>query len=101
MTKGIIMKLHKEGHGTIMALSDIGLLGKTFKEGEISFKVTEGFYGGDIVDSNVILRTIHTVGSINAIGEESVALLIDSGHGNKDAVRIIDGVPHLQVYIMI
>ena len=101
MTTGIIMKLHKEGHGSIMALSDEGLLGKTFQEGEITFKVTEGFYGGNIVDRNVILRTIHTVASINAIGEESVTLLIDAGYGKKDAVRMIDGVPHIQVYMVL
>jgi hypothetical protein len=101
MKKGIIMRLHKEGHGSIMALSDEGLLGKNFLEGEISFKVTEGFYGGDIVDKNVILRTIHTVASINAIGEESVSLLIDAGYGDRDAVRMIDGIPHIQVYMML
>lgn len=99
MPENIVMKLHKEGQTIIMALSDKGMIGSSYQEGGMNFKVTESFYAGDIVDRQIILRTIHTVNCINAVGQDSVDLLIENGYGSWDLVRRFDGIPHLQVYL--
>ena len=83
-----------------MALSDIGLLGSAFREGDITFKVTKSFYEGDIVTEEIVLRTIHTVSSINAIGKRSVELLVGSGFATSDIIRSFHGIPHVQVYLL-
>ena len=100
MNEILMMKVHREGPTSIMALSDIGLLGSSLIEGDLTFKVTNSFYEGDIVTEELVLRTIHTVNSINAIGERSVGLLIEAGYASKDLVRTFQDIPHIQVYIV-
>ncbi len=98
MEKSVIMKVHKYGHSTIMALCDGELLGKVFKKGDINFKITEDFYGGDTVDPETILRTIPLVESINAVGDRCIGLLKEAGLLDDGEIVDIGGTPHVQIY---
>jgi hypothetical protein len=97
----ILMKIHRSGSSNVMALCDKVLLGRTLKSSDLSIKVSKDFYGGDEVDLLTIERNILVVDSINAIGKDSVELLIESGMADIESVIEIEGIPHVQVYKII
>ena len=100
MVDGIMMKFHSEGDRGVLAICDENLLGKTLKEGDLEFKINKGFYEGDPVDKDAILRIIPAVGSVNAVGKRSIGILLEEGIATEDDIRYIQDVPHIQIYNM-
>lgn len=98
MEKSILMKVHSTGGATIMAICDEDVLGRTFRSKELKFRVTEDFYGGDPTEPEVILRTIPQVQSVNAVGKESIKLLVQAGFLDENSVMDVGGTLHAQVY---
>ena len=100
MLDGIIMKFHGGGDRGVLALCDKDILGKTLIEDDIEFKVTKGFYAGDPVNKDTLLRMVTMVGSINAVGKMSIDLLLKEGIAKEDDIVYIQDVPHIQIYNM-
>lgn len=94
----IYMKIHAAGNQLILAACDKELLGKTLKKDDIHFKISEHFYGGDLVNGDTFLNMMKQVTSANIIGDLCVDLLIEAGIVDGSSVVIIDNVKHTQVY---
>ncbi len=89
-------KVYKTKHDIVIAVCDENLLGKTVKDEKISLKVSEGFYGGIMVDSDVILKLMNEATVGNLMGAEIVDFAEKNGFITKENVILIDGVPHAQ-----
>lgn len=48
------LKVHNSGSNVVVAICDKEILGKTLKEGNITVTVNEGFFCGEIVDSESV-----------------------------------------------
>ncbi len=94
----ISMKLHSVQGQNVLAICDAELLGRTLEWGDIRLLVSRGFYEGEQVPTDVMIRTALQCTSINAIGSVCVQTLVDAGMVDKEAIVYINDVPHCQVY---
>ncbi|WP_407357003.1 DUF424 domain-containing protein [Methanolobus sp. WCC5] len=92
------LKIHKSGTGTIVALCDRELIGKTLKEGNITVTITEEFYKGDIISEQEAIEIISKAPNVNIFGEKAVSCAVKCGIVDKVNVKIIDKVAHAQIF---
>jgi hypothetical protein len=85
------------GNCTLLAACDAELLGKTLKEGKITFHVHEKFYKGPRVTLEEAVELIKQSTVVNMIGRKIVKKAIEHGFVHPDAVLMIEGVPHAQI----
>jgi len=93
----VYVKVHRSGDAVIVAVCDEGLLGKTLAENTIKFKVSEDFYGGDLVDINEAIKLIKSAYVANLVGKNIVEAAIRANLVLRESIIYIDGVPHAQV----
>jgi hypothetical protein len=100
MTDGpaIYMRIHAAGDQTVLAACDKELLGRTLIKEDLQFKISEHFYGGDLVNRDTFLMMIKQVTSANIVGNLCVGLLLEAGIIEENSVVSIDNVMHTQVY---
>lgn len=91
------MKVHRQGAEVLVAVSDEGLVGKEFREGNMRLSVNEAFYGTEAADATEVLVQLSACTIGNFVGVDIVTLLIQHGVVNPDNVLDIDGVPHAQL----
>ncbi len=92
----VYMRVRKTIEHYVVAVCDKELLGKTLEHGDITFTVSEEFYGGDLVDLSTCLEHIKQATIVNMIGEVTVRAAIEAGIVHESAVLYIDGHPHAQ-----
>jgi len=80
----------------VVAMCDKPLLGKTLKQGDLKFKVSEEFYGGDLVDLKLCLKHLQKATIANMVGEKTVKAAMNAGLVHEQAVLYIEGHPHAQ-----
>lgn len=85
------------GNSTLLATCDAELLGKTLKEGKITFHVHEKFYKGSKVTLEEAVELIKQSSIVNMIGQKIVKKAIEHGFVHPEAVLTIDGIPHAQI----
>lgn len=85
------------GNCTLLATCDAELLGKTLKEGKITFHIHEKFYKGSKVTLEEALELIKQSTIVNMIGQKIVKKAIEHGFVHPEAVLMIEGVPHAQI----
>jgi len=90
------VKIHRTEKDTVLAVCDEELIGKKFEEGDLSLHVSETFYRGEKMGSDVIELFDHAT-IINLVGEKIVRLSIEKGWVSEDGVIKISGIPHAQV----
>ncbi|MBN2095597.1 MAG: DUF424 family protein [Candidatus Aenigmarchaeota archaeon] len=86
------------GNPSLLAACDRELLGKTLKNGELDFLVRESFYFERFVGSPELAELLRASHIVNLVGEKAVECSIASGIVNRNSVKLIDGVPHVQIY---
>ena len=91
------MRIHRQGREVLVAVSDVALVGREFKEGNMRLHVTEAFYGTDGADALEVLRQLAACTIANLVGVDAVTLAIQHGYVNPDNVLDIAGVPHAQM----
>ena len=91
------VKLERVGRNVILAICDVEILGKTFRDGKIVFCVKEGFYKGDRVNVDEAICMIENCTIANMVGKNVVNRAIEKGYVHPDAVLDIKGVPHAQI----
>jgi hypothetical protein len=92
----IYLKVHPQIEHHLIAMCDENLLGTTLHEGDITFDVSEDFYGGDLVDVATCFEKLKEATIINMIGEETVNAAIKAGIVHKNSILYIQGQPHAQ-----
>jgi hypothetical protein len=78
-------------------MCDVDILGKTFREGKITFCVKEDFYKGRRVTVDEAVDLIEASTIVNMVGRNVVRKAIERGFVHPEAVLNIEGVPHAQI----
>jgi len=79
--------------GNVLSLCDSELIGKTFSEGDVELEISEGFYKGEHYETEELKKMVKDARNINAVGKESVGLLIEMKIVEEANVRLIGEVP--------
>jgi hypothetical protein len=93
----VYLKVRKIGKNVLLAICDCEILGKTFKEGKITFHVKEEFYRGAKVAVEEAIAMIANSTIVNMVGKNVVQKAIDEGYVHPEAVLNIERIPHAQI----
>jgi len=91
------MRVHRQGREVLVAVSDAGLIGRLFREGNMRLHVLEDFYGTDAADATDVIRQLSACTIANLVGVDAITLAIQHGFVHPDNVLDIEGVPHAQM----
>jgi len=91
------MNLKKAGRNVLLCMCDAEILGKTLREGEMTFRVKEDFYKGRRVAVEEAIDLIEASTIVNMVGKNVVEKAIERGFVHPEAVLNIEGVPHAQI----
>lgn len=92
----MILKERDTGEGLLVAVCDDDVLGETFETDELTFTVTEEFYGGDEVDEDEVVNSLTRANVANIVGTDAVALAIEAGFVDESNVLELDSTRHAQ-----
>ncbi len=93
----IYSKLHVVGKESVLACCDAELIGKLLKQGEITFRVDEEFYGNMKTDERGLAKALKENANINLVGKKAVGVALREGIiSEKDIIKIC-GIPHVQI----
>lgn len=94
----MVYKHHANDLGEVLAVADLELIGKTYKDGKITFTVSKTFYYGETISEEELETLLLEAGNINMFGTRCVGVALRKGVvGEKNIIRI-SGEPHAQVY---
>jgi hypothetical protein len=96
--KTIVCKHHANDLGEVLAVADVGLIGKTFTEGRITFTVSKSFYHGETISEKELETLLLEAGNINLFGTRCVNVALRQGVVGEKSIIRIQGEPHAQVY---
>jgi hypothetical protein len=92
----VYMRVSETHEHYVVAMCDKNLLGKTLKHGDLRFKVSEEFYGGELVDLKVCMKHLERATIANMIGKRTVEAAMNAGFVHEQAILYIEGHPHAQ-----
>ena len=95
------LKTHPSPDGEIVALCDIGLIGKVLTSGKMRLDLSAyaPFYLGKKVEEKEAVEALASAQNANIVGKKALAAAKKAGLAVSHA-KTISGVPHLQVYRM-
>lgn len=96
----MIAKQHRTRNGIIVALCDDKILGKKFFEGDAVLDLSSDFYKGEKVSRERAAEICKRAYIINAVGEESVSLLVSQGFIEKNNIKKISRMPFAQCIVI-
>ena len=99
LNKMFYYKLHKTDFGTMIAICDKELSGKTLKNKNLDFFVNPRFYGDEKIDEK-ILELIKTSNDGNVIGNKIVKLLLKNKVISNNSIIKIGKIKHAQFTIL-
>ena len=99
LSKMFYYKLHKTDFGTMIAVCDKELLGKTLKNKDLDFFVNPRFYGEAEINEK-ILELIVDVNDGNVIGNKIVKLLLKNQVISKESIIKIGKINPAQFTIL-
>lgn len=92
-------KVYEAENENMVAACEKSLIGKTFKEGKITLKVTEGFYKGEEISEDKLLELLKKATIANLVGKP-VDLAINHNLVDEDGVMEISGIKYAQIFVM-
>ena len=93
------VKRHSSQRGMVLAMADQDLMGRQFEEGDLVLSIT-AFFKGELVESEAALTDLKGVTVINAVGPVAVNAVLSCGLCHRAAVKRVDGIPHIQVFML-
>ncbi len=84
----------------ILAVCDKEHIGKTYEQGELSFRVSEKFYKGEEVTPQDLEQLLMQVDSANLFGNKCVDIALKKGLISEKSIINICGIKHAQIYRM-
>ena len=94
------VNVRKWGRQVLLAICDAEILGKTFKEKDLSFEVKEEFYKGVKTSVDEALNLVQQSTIVNLVGANVVRKAVEKGYVHPEAVITICGVQHAQIVKM-
>ena len=89
-------KTHNTKREILVAVCDESLLGKRIgKKSEVH--INEGFYKGELVDGDRVLKLMNKSTICNLMGKEIVKIAIEKKFITKENIMFIDDIPHAQI----
>ena len=95
----MLVKEHRNNSSLIISICDSDLIGKKFEENKLELDLTTGFYDGERMIENKILKLISECTCMMLIGKKSVSFAIEKGLANKENIKEIHNIPHLQILL--
>ncbi len=93
------LKVHKiPGEGTIAALCDAELIGRTSQGRYCDLVIDDDFYGNEKADLTEIEDALKNAVNANIIGKKSCALAVRLSVITEADCMEIEGIPHAQIY---
>lgn len=93
----VYVKIRKWGRQVLLAACDAEILGKTLKDSNITFEVSEKFYKGYKTSVDEAIDLIEESTIVNLVGTNIVKRAIERGYVHPEAVIKICGIPHAQI----
>jgi hypothetical protein len=84
----------------MLNICDADLLGKSISENELTIKISEIYYGNEIIEIDEAKKLLETSTIINMVGKDAISLSLELGIGSENGVKKISGVPFLIVFKM-
>ncbi len=84
----------------MLNICDADLLGKSISENELTMKISESYYGNEIIEIGEATKLLESSNIINMVGKNTVSLSLELGIGSENGVKKISGVPFLIVFKM-
>ena len=84
----------------MLNICDAELLGKSISENELTMKISESYYGNEIIEINEAKKLLESSNIINMVGKDTISLSLELGIGSENGVKKISGVPFLIVFKM-
>ena len=81
----------------MVAVCDKDIIGKKFKEGELTLKLEHSFYQGNEACERDVKEALTSATIANLAGEKAIACAVDCGCIDPDTVIYIQGIPHAQM----
>jgi hypothetical protein len=95
--KKFACRIYNSGPERMLAVCDKFVLGKKFSEGEMSIHVSEEFYCGMECGEKEVVELAKSSTIINAVGKETINLMLANSLVREEYILWISGVPHAQV----
>ena len=93
----VYVKIRRWGSQVLLAACDAEILGKTLKDSNITFEVSEKFYKGYKTSVDEAIDLIEESTIVNLVGTNIVRRAIERGYVHPEAVIEICGIPHAQI----
>jgi len=93
----VYVKIRRWGSQVLLAACDAEILGKTLKDSNITFEVSEKFYKGFKTSVDEAIDLIEESTIVNLVGTNIVKRAVERGYVHPEAVIEICGIPHAQI----
>jgi len=96
----MLLRERETPKGTLVSVCDPDCLGETYEDGPVTLTVSEEFYGGDDaveVDAEAVVAGLHRAQVANIVGTESVAVAVEAGIVDEEAVLEFEETRHAQL----
>jgi hypothetical protein len=94
----IAVKVHETDEGIVIGACDLDLLGKTFKEDDITLELVEEFYSDKQLTIEELLEIIESSITANLVGKKLISAYCEENPNFESSVKTVEGVPHLHVF---
>jgi hypothetical protein len=94
-------RVYRSGREVLLAACDQELLGRELRDGKLRLKVSEGFYGTEVIAAPQLLAQLRACTIANLVGERAVGLAVEQGYVASEHVLWIEGVPHAQMATLV
>ena len=96
----MIVKVHHNPQGIVVAVCDSELLGKKFETERLQLDLTASFYDGAEMTEEEAREVFRKAHILNIVGKKSIEFCKKEGYVEEGHVIVIAGVPHAQVTIV-
>ena len=93
----VYLKKYVKGRYTLVTVCDVGLVGKTLREGRLKLEVTSKFYGGELASPDEVAEALLKADSGNLVGKNAVKVAVENDLVDPAAIIYVAGVPHVQI----
>ncbi|MCE9653145.1 MAG: DUF424 domain-containing protein [Nitrosarchaeum sp.] len=94
------IKITEYQKNLMLNICDAELLGKNIIQNELTMKISESYYGDQIIEKDEAKKLLESSTIINMVGKNTISLSLELGIGSENGVKKISGVPFLIVFKM-
>ena len=95
--RGFIVAQHSSEGRLVLAVCDSEIHGKMLEKKDVALDLSARFYKGEEMDEIDVEKLMLHSYTIHAVGKNAVAIMIKLNLGDKEDVKRVAGVPHLQI----